>query len=42
MNKVLFSSDRDDWETTPDRFAALNEEFHFTLKDSLRKEMDRL
>lgn len=31
MNKTLFSSNRDDWETPPDLFAALNEEFHFTL-----------
>lgn len=31
MNGVLFSSSRDDWETPPDFFAELNEEFHFTL-----------
>ena len=31
MNEALFSSSRDDWETPPDFFAALNEEFHFTL-----------
>ena len=31
MEKVLFSSSRDDWETPPDFFAALHEEFHFTL-----------
>ena len=31
MNNALFSSSRDDWETPPDFFAALNEEFHFTL-----------
>ena len=31
MNEALFSSNRDDWETPPDFFAELNEEFHFTL-----------
>ena len=31
MNNALFSSSRDDWETPPDFFAELNEEFHFTL-----------
>ena len=31
MNEALFSSSRDDWETPPEFFAALNEEFHFTL-----------
>ena len=31
MNEALFSSSRDDWETPPDFFAELNEEFHFTL-----------
>ncbi len=31
MNKVLFSSNRDDWETPPELFAALDQEFRFTL-----------
>lgn len=31
MNEALFSSSRDDWETPPEFFAALNEEFRFTL-----------
>lgn len=31
MNKALFSSACDEWETPPDLFEALNEEFHFTL-----------
>ena len=31
MDKVIFSSARDDWETPPDFFAELDAEFHFTL-----------
>lgn len=31
MNKVLFSSNKDDWETPDDLFYALNYEFGFTL-----------
>ena len=31
MNKALLSSARDDWETPPEFFSALNEEFRFTL-----------
>ena len=31
MNKALFSSSRDDWETPPDFFAELDKEFCFTL-----------
>lgn len=31
MNKSLFSSACDEWETPPDLFAALDKEFHFTL-----------
>lgn len=31
MNKALFSSSHDDWETPPAFFAELDEEFHFTL-----------
>ncbi len=31
MNKSLFSSDRDDWETPSYLFDELNSEFHFTL-----------
>lgn len=32
MNKeAMFSSACDEWETPPELFAALNEEFHFTL-----------
>lgn len=31
MNKALFSSACDEWETPPEIFEALNEEFHFTL-----------
>ena len=31
MNKALFSSSRNDWETPPDFFAELDKEFRFTL-----------
>lgn len=31
MNNALFSSSRDDWETPPDFFRKLDEEFHFDL-----------
>lgn len=31
MNKALFTSTRDDWETPLEFFASLNEEFNFTL-----------
>ena len=31
MDKVLFSSDKMDWETPPKLFDKLNQEFHFTL-----------
>lgn len=31
MNKVMFSSKSDDWETPQDLFDKLNEVFHFTL-----------
>lgn len=31
VNKALYSSNRDDWETPEDLFQALNEEFHFTI-----------
>lgn len=31
MNKVLFSSEKEDWETPQDFFDILDQEFHFTL-----------
>lgn len=31
MNKVLFSSEKDDWETPQDFFNELDREFHFDL-----------
>ena len=31
MNKSLFSTGRDEWETPPEFFAALNSEFNFML-----------
>lgn len=31
MNKVIFSSNKDDWETPQDFYDKLNDEFHFTL-----------
>lgn len=31
MNRALFQSDRQDWETPSDFFAELDKEFHFTL-----------
>ena len=31
MNQVLVSTGRDDWETPPEFFEKLNEEFHFIL-----------
>lgn len=31
MNEVLFSTGKDDWETPPELFNKLNEEFHFTV-----------
>ena len=31
LNKALFSSDKEDWETPQDFFDSLNEEFHFNL-----------
>lgn len=31
MNNVLFSSQKQDWETPQDLFNKLNEEFHFTI-----------
>lgn len=31
MNKILFSSQKEDWETPQDLFDELNREFHFTV-----------
>lgn len=31
MNKILFSSERDNWETPEDLFNKLNKEFEFTI-----------
>lgn len=31
MNKVLFSSNKEDWETPQDLFDKLNKEFDFTV-----------
>lgn len=31
MNKILFSSEKEDWETPKDFFDKLDNEFHFTL-----------
>ena len=31
MNKVLFSSNKEDWETPQDLFDELNKEFNFTV-----------
>lgn len=31
MNEVLFSSNKEDWETPIDFFNILDEEFHFSL-----------
>lgn len=31
MNHALFSTGKNDWETPPEFFAALDAEFHFTL-----------
>lgn len=31
MNKVIFLSNKDDWETPQDFYDKLNDEFHFTL-----------
>lgn len=31
MNKILFSSKKEDWETPQDLFNKLNEEFNFTI-----------
>lgn len=31
MNKALFSSAKEEWETPQDLFNALNDEFHFTV-----------
>lgn len=31
MNKALFTSNRDDWETPKELFKSLNKEFNFTL-----------
>lgn len=31
MDKVLFSTGKDDWETPKDFYEKLNDEFHFTL-----------
>ena len=31
MNKILFSSDKEDWETPQDLFNELNKEFNFTI-----------
>ena len=31
MNKALFSTGKDDWETPPELFKALDDEFHFSL-----------
>ena len=38
MDKVIFSSARDDWETPPDFFAELDKEFHFTLDPCAKPE----
>ena len=31
MNKILFSSQSDEWETPQEFYDTLNDEFHFTL-----------
>ena len=31
VSRVMFTSERDDWETPTDLFNKLNEEFHFTV-----------
>lgn len=31
MNRILFSSEKEDWETPLDLYKKLNDEFHFTL-----------
>lgn len=38
MNRVLFSSNKDDWETPQDFFDKLNEEFHFDLEPCADKD----
>lgn len=37
MNKVLFSSEKEDWETPQDFFDILDQEFHFTLDPCANK-----
>lgn len=44
MNEVLFSTGKDDWETPPDLFNSLNEEFHFTIDvcaNNINKKLNR-
>lgn len=38
MNKVLFSSNKEDWETPQDLFNELNKEFNFTVDVASSKE----
>lgn len=38
MDKVLFSSKKEDWETPPELFAKLDKEFHFTLDPCATKQ----
>lgn len=44
MDKVLFSTGKDDWETPPELFNQLNNEFHFTIDvcaNNTNKKLDR-
>lgn len=44
MNKVLFSSNKEDWETPQELFNELDNEFHFTLDpcaDEINHKCDR-
>ena len=44
MDKVLFSTGKDDWETPPELFNKLNNEFHFTIDvcaNTINKKLDR-
>ena len=38
MNKILFSSNKEDWETPQDLFNELNKEFNFTVDVASSKE----